>query len=55
MGRQKELKAVELFLPADKVAMVEELVQSHEDKPQTPYMVRETARETGIHRSGILE
>ena len=38
---------------SDNVATVEELVQSQEDKPQTHRMVRETARETGIHRSSV--
>jgi len=37
----------------DNVATVKELVQSQEDKPQTHCMVRETATETGIHRSSI--
>ena len=38
---------------SDNVATVEELVQSQEDKPQTHRTVRETARETGIHRSSV--
>ena len=38
---------------SDNVATVEELVQSQEDKPQTHHTVRETARETGIHRCSI--
>ena len=38
---------------SDNVATVEELVQSQEDKPQTHRAIRETARETGIHRSSI--
>jgi len=38
---------------SDNVATVEELVQSQQDKPQTHCTVRETARETGIHRFSI--
>jgi len=38
----------------DNVATVEELVQSQEDKPQTHSIVREMARETGIHQWDIL-
>jgi len=38
---------------SDNVATVEELAQSQEDKPQTHRTVRETARETGTHRSSI--
>ena len=38
---------------ADNVDLVDELVLSQEDKPQSHRTVREISRETGIHRSSV--
>ena len=39
---------------ADNVDLVDELVLSQEDKPQSHRTVREISRETGIHWSSVI-
>ena len=38
---------------ADNVDVVEELVMSRENLPQTHRTIRQIARETGVHRSSV--
>ena len=40
---------------ADNVDLVDELVLSQEDKPQSHRTVRESSRETGIHQKKIIK